>query len=236
MGIALWFCPVTGSQVYDSIDLLIHSLQTLIPNSPLFEPHITITSGLNITSQDDVNKILTYCVAAMDSVKPRVNAGSPRSNGLRSSGSASGSTSGFELVKFKNLTIGKQFFKKVYMECDDNKYLMSIAKIMREMFVENGDEIDVQQWLDEQFKPHMSLLYSNVSPVSRVHQRLIKQRVEDAFDVPMIETTRTLPSDIQAQWDLLQIPLISWGSPGTFKIVRCEGPVEQWEILGKADV
>ena len=88
------------------------------------------------------------------------------------------------------------------------------------------------------FKPHVSLLYSDVKPVSQAYVRMIEQRVEDALDLRLIidESSANTDSDTQVEWTFDRDPTLSWGIPGTFKVVRCEGPVSEWEVLGRTDI
>ena len=192
-------------------------MQTLFPSSVTFEPHITITTNLECKDKDDVNKILTSCVAAIRSIeKP-----------LKSSHAA-------PLISFKSCSIKKPYFQKVILNCKDNKYLLGLQKIMTEMY-------SSQKAADgsvPSFKPHVSLLYSDVKPVSQAYVRMIEQRVEDALDLRLIidESSANTDSDTQVEWTFDRDPTLSWGIPGTFKVVRCEGPVSEWEVLGRTDI
>lgn len=230
MAIALWYCPYPGSGTYETLEILISSLQTVFPNSPIFEPHITITSNLLVNSQDDVNKILTSCVAAIQSIKPKYLE-SLRNDPINN-----------QLITFDKCCIGKQFFNKIILQCTESSYLYGIARIMRELFVEMEDNGKrASDWLQNEFRPHLSLLYSETSPISKAHTRIIQQRIEDALDVQMVHDSSTpiIPSEshsIQEKWRFQGSPLISWGLPGTFKIVNCVGPVDKWQVLGRADV
>lgn len=219
MTIALWFCPQYGSGAYETLELLIVSLQSVFPSSPTFEPHITVTNNLVCKDEDDVNRILTSCVAAMQSIR------------------ASLVKNGDSLVSFRSCSVGKKFFNKVVLDCSDNRYLVSIAQIMRELYVEVDESSRSQRaatWVRDEFRPHLSLLYSDTYPISQAFLRVIQQRIEDALDVQMDGIERG--SDYQLRWNFYGVPACSWGLPGTFKVVRCEGPVDQWQVLGRADV
>lgn len=218
MTIALWYCPLQGTPAYETLELIIISLQSLFPNSPVFEPHITITSDLVCSTGDDVNKILTSCVAAIRSVR----------NQQRQAPT---------LISFKACSVGKHYFRKVVLECNENRYLYSIAQVMREVYVEIEDASRSQRaatWARDEFKPHLSLLYSDVTPISQAFLRVIQQRIEDVLNIQMVRHQGN--RDTQLYWDFPQQPALSWGLPGTFKVVRCEGPVENWRVLGKTDV
>ncbi|AQZ09903.1 CPD1 (YGR247W) [Zygosaccharomyces parabailii] len=218
MTIALWFCPLHGTPAYETLELIIISLQSLFPNSPVFEPHITITSDLVCNTADDVNKILTSCVAAVRSVRNHKRQSAP-------------------LISFKSCSVGKHYFRKVVLECNENPYLYSIAQVMRELYVEIDDASRGQRaatWARDEFRPHLSLLYSEVTPISQAFLRVIQQRIEDVLNVQMVK--RQGEGNTQLYWDFVQQPVLSWSLPGTFKVVRCEGPVENWRVLGRTDV
>lgn len=219
MTIALWFCPQYGSNAYETLELLVVSLQSVFPTSPVFEPHITVTNNLVCNNEDDVNRILTSCVAAIQSIRTSVV------------------KSGDPLVSFRSCSVGKKFFNKVVLDCSENRYLVSIAQIMRELYVEVDESSRSQRaatWARDEFRPHLSLLYSDTYPISQAFLRVIQQRVEDALDVHM--SAGAPRSDHQVRWQFSGTPACSWGLPGTFKVVRCEGPVGQWQVLGRADV
>ncbi|CCH59618.1 hypothetical protein TBLA_0B08020 [Henningerozyma blattae CBS 6284] len=266
MAIALWFCPPRSSPTYESLNQLIVSLQSLFPSSPVFEPHITITSNLICNNDDDVNKILTSCVASINSIKPLLNinnnTNSSTSNNHTPSSIRLSSDSSYSfqdqysssrkkyilpLVSLNGCSIGKKYFRKVVLECTPNKYLYSIAQIMRELYVERDTTITAtnevitardkaMKWLHEEFNPHVSLLYSDSYSISPAFVKVIQQRIEDSLDVELAAIDNTNNKNQIQSWSFDHIPFQSWGLPGTFKIVRCEGPVEKWEVLGKADV
>ncbi|CCC70455.1 hypothetical protein NCAS_0E03850 [Naumovozyma castellii] len=220
MSVALWFCPAPGTPAYETLTLLIQSLQTLFPDSPVFEPHVTVVTNLSAPNTDEVNKILMSCVAAMNSIKSSlIDDGTP-------------------LITFQKCSIGRTFFKKIILECQLNSYLISIAQIMREMFVESDQDDSIRRekasnWVRDEFKPHVSLLYSEISRISPAFSKTIEQRIEDTLDVRMT----LVDGSLNPKWEFDRIPAnISWGIPGVFKVVRCEGPIEEWEVLGATTI
>lgn len=226
MTIALWYCPQFGSTTFDTLELLIISLQTVFPNSPIFDPHVTISTNLVCTNNDDVNKILTSCVAAVQSIKSTLN-DNKQSEGVS------------PLISFKGCSVGKRYFRKVVLECGDNRYLHSIAQIMRELYVEIDDSSRSQRaaaWARDEFDPHLSLLYSDVHPISQAFLRVIQQRIEDTLDIQMVKINDQSDKDKQVAWEFVRPPVVSWNLPGTFKVVKCEGPVDEWQVLGRVDV
>lgn len=217
MSIALWFCPQPGSSSYELLKQLISSMQTLFPSSIIFEPHITITTHLTCENKDDVNKILTSCVAAIRSIEKQLR--DPRNP---------------PLVSFSSCSIKKQYFQKVILNCKANKYLLGLEKIMTEMYgtkkLADGEVV--------KFEPHVSLLYSDVTPVSQAYVRMIEQRIEDTLDLSLLKVTNKdlLTSDTQTKWEFSKESSLGWNIPGTFKVVKCEGPVYDWEVLGRTDI
>ncbi|CAI4471521.1 AIF_collapsed_G0019400.mRNA.1.CDS.1 [Saccharomyces cerevisiae] len=239
MAIALWYCPPQGSVAYETLQMLIFSFQTLFPDSPVFEPHVTVTSHLVCNSKDDVNKILTSCVAAIQSIRSHQTAKKGRK------GQAS-HTVAAPLVSFNGCSVGKQYFKKIVLECNKNKILYGVAQVMREMYVEIDPETRSSRaatWVHEEFHPHVSLLYSDIHPVSQASLRVVQQRIEDALDVQLVPREKRKGSEnadgsneVQMRWDFDVSSSLSWNIPGTFKVVNCVGPVQEWEVLGRVDV
>ncbi|CAI4063979.1 hypothetical protein SUVZ_07G4710 [Saccharomyces uvarum] len=243
MAIALWYCPPQGSVAYETLQMLIFSFQTLFPNSPVFEPHITVTSHLVCNSRDDVNKILTSCAAAIQSIRSHQTTAK---KGHKAQASHAAAAAAMPLVSFNGCSIGKGYFKKIVLECNKNNILYGIAQIMREMYVEIDTETRSSRaatWVHEEFQPHVSLLYSDIHPVSQASLRVVQQRIEDALDVQLVTREKGKGSgnadgsnEVQTRWDFDVSSSLSWNIPGTFKVVNCVGPVEEWVVLGRVDV
>ncbi|SCU81506.1 LAME_0B07404g1_1 [Lachancea meyersii CBS 8951] len=215
MGVAVWFIPHDGSTVYETLQSLILSLQTLFPDAPAFEPHLTITSQLKCNSKEDVQQILTSCMAAFGAIK----------SSLKDDNET--------MVSFTGAGIGKGYFTKVRLICAENKYLMGIAQIIRELFVaENAEE--ASQWLLEEFQPHVSLVYSDMYHVNQALERVIAQRIEDTLDLSLQENA-VAGEQNQKSWSFGR-RVAGWSLAGTFKVVRCEGPIQQWQVLGSVEV
>lgn len=211
MGISLWLCPSESSSEYETFKSLISSLQTLFSNAPIFEPHITVCSGLKVENMEDVHKILEMAHHAIEAVKPKL-------------------TDGISLIEFDNFIIGKKYFEKCRLECKPNSMLYSLSKLIRSIFV---GELDIDTWLFEEFHPHLSLAYSDMFPMDQAMIRLVRQRIEDLFDVGMKETVSHRRD--QDTFSLSQ-NIRGWNLPLTFKVVKCEGPVEEWEVLSEVTV
>ncbi|SMN22385.1 similar to Saccharomyces cerevisiae YGR247W CPD1 Cyclic nucleotide phosphodiesterase, hydrolyzes ADP-ribose 1'', 2''-cyclic phosphate to ADP-ribose 1''-phosphate [Maudiozyma saulgeensis] len=218
MSIALWFCPQQGSTYYELLKQLIISMQTLFPSSIPFEPHVTIATNLKCENKDDVNKILTSCVAAIRSIEKQLR-----------------DVHTLPLVSFDSCSIKKQYFQKVILNCKPNKYLLGLEKIMTEMYSSQPSLNEGEQKI---FRPHVSLLYSDVTPVSQAYVRMIEQRIEDTLDLRLntVSNTGQLTQDEQVKWEFSRESPLGWNIPGTFKVVKCEGPVYEWEVLGRTDI
>ncbi|AET40309.1 2',3'-cyclic-nucleotide 3'-phosphodiesterase Ecym_5571 [Eremothecium cymbalariae DBVPG len=221
MGVALWYCPPSNSPCYETLDSLILSLQTLFPDSVRFEPHVTIATNLRCEKADDVSEILTAANAAMRSIRIQLE---KRDKAM---------------VMFKSVRIGKKYFEKVRLVCSEDKYLYGIAQIIRELFVmETPDQGLSRDWVLNSFEPHVSLVYSDMYHVDQALLRVVQQRIEDALGTSLIKDGQAaIDTGIRNQfvW-MLEQELEGWNVPGTLKIVRCEGPLHQWEVLGSVDV
>lgn len=146
-------------------------------------------------------------------------------------------------VRLNKITYGRKFFRKVVFEAERSPELVSLATIACEEFVKlpqvtaelrekagkrvNKDEIHqkareessnrASQWANDEFKPHLSLVYSNLDPVSEATRETVHQRLTDVFGDSY--TTRG----------------IGW-TGGELKLVLCKGPVEEWKVLGSRAV
>lgn len=146
-------------------------------------------------------------------------------------------------VRLNKISYGRKFFRKVVFEADRSPELVSLATIAHEEFVKlpqvtaelrekagkraNKEEIyqnareesskRASQWAHEEFKPHLSLVYSNLDPVSEATRETVHQRLTDVFG------------------DTYESRGIGW-TGGELKLVQCQGPVEEWKVLGSRSV
>ena len=98
------------------------SLQTLFPGTPpSFEPHVTISTNIDIAlddpekRHDDVDRILSASVAALQSI-PATTTNNP-------------------LVRLGRIDSQRSQYKKLYFEVARDANLLSFARIIRELFV-----------------------------------------------------------------------------------------------------
>ncbi|ODQ66730.1 2,3 cyclic phosphodiesterase, partial [Nadsonia fulvescens var. elongata DSM 6958] len=193
-----------------------------------FAPHITITTGIILNhDHSSPESSSSAAKAEIDLI-------------LDKALSAARSVPNFTIT-LQSVKTGAFFFKKVYFEISpSNSALASLAQLSREVFVllpqaianqphyhalSEGDRARIdaevakraQSWAQSEFDPHLSLVYSELYPVNEALQRTINQRLEDALG-PGFETRG-----------------IGW-SGGRLSLVRCEGPIHQWQKLGYRDI
>lgn len=211
---ALWLSPRRNSPLFHVLRQTIAGMAPIFDDAPEFDPHVTLVTGINVAGQRDVDFVLDTAVTAAKSV-PHLD------------------------VRLNKVTYGRQYFRKVVFEADRSPELVSLATIAQEEFVkfpqatkqllskigktENRHGIETQasqeaseyasKWANEEFRPHLSLVYSNLDPVSEATRETVHQRLTDVFG-PNYETRG-----------------IGW-TGGEIKLVLCAGPVEEWKELG----
>lgn len=211
---ALWLMPRPSTPLAEALHQTIIGLKPLFDDGCKFEPHVTLTTDVLVVTQRDVESILDGVAAAAKSV-PKIE------------------------VVLQNVTYGSQRFRKVVLEAKHTPTLVSLATICRERYVclpkitaetEDYAKLDdekqralqmrasevAEAWAKNEFRPHLSLVYSNVHVVPEAQRHTIEQRLEDAF------------GDAYKRG-------IGWNN-GRIALVDCEGPVEQWTILSFRDL
>lgn len=76
-------------------------------------------------------------------------------------------------------------------------------------------------WSQNEFQPHLSLVYSDIYPIDNALWRTIKTRIQDYLNIDNI--------------DFPKHDFLSWDG-GVLKLVLCEGDVEDWVTLGTVDI
>ncbi|ODV59651.1 2',3'-cyclic-nucleotide 3'-phosphodiesterase [Ascoidea rubescens DSM 1968] len=128
MAIALWFVPKKSSQLYDVLSNLIISLQPLFDDfPPIFEPHITITSNLFISSNSDINKILNASLIAFNTIDSN-------NSTINDQISLNNLNNLNNLIQFDKFAVGRNYFNKIHFQIFKNPNLISFARIIRELF------------------------------------------------------------------------------------------------------
>lgn len=225
------------------------SLNTVFPGQPpRFEPHITITTNVAIdldNPKDDVDRILSACCIALDSLPKSL----PDEHWIR----------------LGRINSQRFFFKKLYFQVLRDPTLVSFARIVRELFVilpekteqdrkaknpslyhknkrikllllrhEAENPVDlpkIQQelaveaalWAAE-YDPHLSLVYSDLHPIDNALWHTIRSRVLDYMNIDNCDLD---------MWN--EGNGLSWDA-GVLKLVLCEGDVSDWAVLGSVDL
>ncbi|GEQ69285.1 hypothetical protein JCM33374_g2956 [Metschnikowia sp. JCM 33374] len=260
LGVALWLCPKKNTSLSDKLDVLMGSLATVFPGQvPAFEPHITITTNINLdlnNAKDEVDRILSACCIALDSL--------PRT-GMDSA-----------WVKLGRVASQKKFFKKLYLQVLRDPTLISFARIVRELFVILPEMTELEHKVKN---PHLfhTDAHGNIVRRKRSSSKSSKSKTVDvALDMPRIQhdsaleaarwsadeydphlslvysnlhpidnalwhTIRSRVSDYLSledcdseEWDV-QGNGLEWDG-GVLKLVLCEGDVSEWAVLGSVDL
>ncbi|KAI3405009.2 CPD1 [Candida oxycetoniae] len=266
LGVALWLCPKPNSALYDKLSTLSSSVSTLFPGSPpKFEPHITITTNIQVDlddpskAKDDVDRILSASAIALRSL--------PKNHS--------------NLVKLGKINSQRKFFQKLYFEVESDPNLISFARIMREIFVITPEDIEAE---NRKCNPH---LYTTDSHGNTVKRKPSKKKVTSSWNGGQVENQQTKQFDTEeirrrasykaAEWaeseyhphlslvysNLWPIDNALWRTiktritdylgvedvdaegmqdmgygwdGGVLKLVLCEGEVYEWIVLGSVDI
>ncbi|KAF5092476.1 hypothetical protein D0Z00_004568 [Geotrichum galactomycetum] len=236
IGVSLWLMPPPNSLLGDALTSTINGLKPLFHDAPGFAPHITITSNIAVSRQNTQRHVA--------SILDRARA-------------AAASVDHLDVIVTGIVFNGTQFFKKVYFQAQRRPELLSLALISREEFVylpelqqrvrqeqtwaesnrpraaaateptavsPEQNEALVQEaaqrastWVRNEYDPHVSLVYSSIYPIDEAVQQTIDTRLRDVFGDNYAEKG------------------IGW-TGGRLALVECEGPVEQWKVLGYRDI
>lgn len=239
------------------------SLNTVFPGlPPKFEPHITITTNVELDLQnpkDDVDRILSACCIALNSL-PRH---SPDEHWIR----------------LGRVSSQRKYFKKLYFQVLRDPTLLSFATIVRELFVILPQKTEQEQKIKN---PH---LFHKDSTGNLVRRRQLQTKkssltklepLEVALDLPRIQEELTreaaawstqeydphlslVYSDLHpidnALWHTIRSRVLDYLSieecdldvwdvdsnglhwdGGVLKLILCEGPVNEWTELGSVDL
>lgn len=212
---ALWLMPKPGTPLFDALKQNIDGLKPLFDDAHKFDPHVTLTSGIYVSRKSQVEEILDRTVAAAKSV-PHMD------------------------IILQQLSFGKHKYRKVVLEVMPQQELVSLAMICRESFVilpslvarsqhynamseaeqkaiHDQASAAAEEWAKTEYRPHLSLVYSNIYSVTEANRRSIDQRLSDVFGQNY--ATRG----------------IGWTN-GRIVLVACEGDPEDWEVLGYRDL
>ncbi|KAK9467659.1 cyclic phosphodiesterase-like protein-domain-containing protein [Lipomyces arxii] len=110
-------------------------------------------------------------------------------------------------VKFGNL-----YVKCAYLQIEKTDELREFAVRVRQKYVPT--ETNAAKWGIEDYDPHLSLIYSDMIPFDSGYQKIVEDTVCKVFN-----DNRPL----------------TWTN-GRLALVKCVGPVEEWETVSYVDV
>lgn len=78
-------------------------------------------------------------------------------------------------IRFLTLVSEDKFFKRLFIRCEKDPGLFSIAKASRKWGVEGGDHSKAGKWLNAEYDPHCSLMYSDKHVTEEMMQEVKKK-------------------------------------------------------------
>jgi hypothetical protein len=94
-------------------------------------------------------------------------------------------------VRIVSLETGSEFFKRIFLRCEQTSSLVALARFSRETFLSSDVDDNINQWVD-QYDPHVSLVYAE----------------KTACDDEQLISRLNLPALIHQQWQGGQLCLI----------------------------
>lgn len=115
---------------------------------------------------------------------------------------------------------------------------------------------NAQEWCQNEFKPHLSLVYSGVYTINAALARTIRTRIEDLLNVIILDDVNasdgsnsggsinggtfgngggTYGNGIARNRIIDDNQNLAWPADGSLRLVECEGPVKDWKVLGSID-
>ncbi|KAK7536015.1 2',3'-cyclic-nucleotide 3'-phosphodiesterase [Phyllosticta citribraziliensis] len=175
-GCSLWLVPPQDSPLYDKLSTLISdTLPAQFPEDASatperlvtagFVPHVTLTSDVPIdlftrAGEDDEARRKADAQAWLDSVRVSL----PRSSDVD--------------VRFRALDVGDKFVQKLTLRVE-KEGVKDLALWSRILAVENGLNTPAQQWADDVYRPHCSLIYGSVD-ISEEKKTQLQQLIQAA--------------------------------------------------------
>lgn len=113
-----------------------------------------------------------------------------------------------------------------YTTSADGTVTRKKSKLKKSVTEKSVDPTAIQQaapykaaeWAANDFQPHLSLVYSEMHPISNALWRTIRTRIQDYLDVEDVDA-------LGLSWD-----------GGVLKLVVCEGDIAEWVVLGSVDI
>ncbi|XBW38808.1 hypothetical protein QEN19_004400 [Hanseniaspora menglaensis] len=233
MGITLWYSPLPGSQFHSNFNNLVSSVSTLIPSNKIniqyneFEhlseskngnfkpfnrygfnflpPHITLIKNIP-NDNETFNKIIRIISTTLHSETDE------KENNIV-----------IQDVKFNN-----KFFENCILEVKKRSIyiLLSLIAIITDLVKE------IPKSDSAEFKPHVSLTYSDYKFDSETDREMVIERVKTylKFTIPEENISGNI------DWDVKISNSNKSQKSGRFYIVNCEGPIDQWTVLRYIDI
>jgi len=133
-GSSLWLLPPSSHTLQPVFTSLIRKTSSIFNSPHLFIPHITLTSSISpSTYEPDAQKWLNSLVLPSLESEPLVHVG------------------------FKGLESENIFFKKLYVQVE-KPGLEELARVTRMTVAGYEDPEVARKWVEEEYKPHLSLL------------------------------------------------------------------------------
>lgn len=214
MGIALWIQPPNNSELYSSFQTVISQLSSLLSANengdikpPVFVPHITLTSGIILNDKDSIIKVLDETVEHIKGHSSLLDVVFLDTTGNEDD----------EVI----VCYGTRYFQAIHLQAQKSTGLVTLAKFCRKNFViqqttENQTESEkaAVEWSQAQFNPHLSLAYTDQLPIP-------------------IDLKTSIETSVR---ELLKTASSCGWKGGRLSLVKCEGPIMDWPVLGYRDI
>ncbi|RMY39011.1 hypothetical protein D0865_12943 [Hortaea werneckii] len=228
-GSSLWLVPPDDSALYRTCHRLItHQIPSLffpgaVPPPPLFTPHVTLTadtvpSDLLLEPKEQGRKQGQERRQSPSSTSPTHPAKSaqtwldglvlpPPTRELR--------------VAIQKVQVEGHFFRKLTMQCEKSSQLCELAGTCRaargvEGLLDGGEQEDVGKWVRECYRPHLSLMYSDLP--------------EDEVQIKLDEVNSEISQAKQANPESLT------ARGGEIWLVPTYKPIEEWQPIAKREI
>lgn len=245
-------CPKKNSTVHDTLETLLGLLGTVFPGeAPRIEPHVTISSNIALdmdNAADEVLRILLSCSAAVQLLpkdRPWVRLGRVASQRGFFTKLYMQCVPEAALLLFARIVREMFVIMPQKTEAEHrvhNSHLFQkdshgqlVRRKSRKNHQEPVKEIDIGRvrlelaaeaavWVQNEYRPHVLLVYLDLYPVDKALWHTIRLRVLDYVGIENCDS---------GAWD--DGNGLAW-SGGVLKLVLCEGDVLDWVVLGQVDV
>ncbi|KAF1996837.1 2',3'-cyclic-nucleotide 3'-phosphodiesteras-like protein [Amniculicola lignicola CBS 123094] len=140
-GSSLWLVPLTTSPLDSFLTHLISQTALFFSSPHTFLPHITLTSDID------------PAVYGSDPQTWLENLSFPSGENVR--------------IKLQQMESESTFFKKLYLAVEKSNGLKDVAQVARQTVDGYGSVEEAKGWVEESYRPHLSLLYHDIPQVSQ---------------------------------------------------------------------